>query len=476
MYATTQPSSDGKKGVNHLDKKTMTIIAVVAIVAIVIVAVAVVSMNPQKDTSKSDVRYALQVMGNADEDTTITSKDVTIIEEIIAGSLSFKDYPYADANNDGKVDKADVDLVKNIVERKNGTKMYVVNVDVSSADQSKYVSEVTYPLSKIVPYGVNIVEPIVAIDGGKNVAGYFAKGYPVQEASMMGEDLKGGSRSIGDAAWKNFLTLDSKVHVDAFVISYDNKAQLLDTYVDDLVAAGIPLISYAAANPDGEVTAALTIGFLMGGECEKLGKKYADIYENVLDKVDAVTKKKAEANMSNYLSMIMYSSICQNDSTYNNTGAAAGGIPYYKVDSDFAQLYKGTGSTALSTVEGLSNIHADKVLNYRSIDQITSSSVVKEEIIETWEHENSKKISAKMLFEHADLDNDDFYFINNVLASPIKVAYSAHILYSDSLSKEWANSILQEFIDSGFTSYKGKTITENFITIFNYQDYLDAKA
>jgi hypothetical protein len=80
-----------------------------------------------------------------------------------------------------------------------------------------------------------------------------------------------------------------------------------------------------------------------------------------------------------------------------------------------------------------------------------------------------------MLFEYAEMDNDDFYFINNILPSPVKVAYSLFIQYPDSVTKEWADSILQEFIDDGFTSYKGKTIAENFVTIFDYQDYLDLK-
>jgi len=457
-----------------MDKKTIAIIAAVAVVAVVIIAAAVI-MTSGKDTSKSDVRYGLQIMGNADEDTTFSQKDVNIIEAIIKGDLNAKDYPYADADNNGKINDKDVALVKDIIDRKSGITLYVVNVDPSTDGEKGIVTEVKYPISKIVPYGVNIIEPIVAIDGGKNVAGYFAKGYPVNEESMNGEDLKGGSRSIGDAAWKNFITLDSKVGVDAFIISYDNKAQLLDTYRADLEAAGIPLICYAAANPDGEVTGALTIGFLMGGESEKLGQKYAQIYEKVLDKVDKVTKNLKDDEKTSCLSMIMYASFCQNDSTYNNTGAAAGGIPYYKVDPAFAEKYKGTGSTALSSVEAMADIYPDKILNYRSIDQVTSAAEINSEIIETWEHENSKKISAKMLFEYAEMDNDDFYFINNILPSPVKVAYSLFIQYPDSVTKEWADSVLQEFIDDGFTSYKGKTIAENFVTIFDYQDYLDLK-
>ena len=459
-----------------MDKKMMTIIAVVAVVAVVAIA-AVVLTSGGKDTSKSDVRYGLQVMGNADEDTTISQKDVNIIEDIAAGKLQFKDYPYADANNDGKVDSKDVELTKKILNREKGTVIYIKNYDPTTDDMSQKVIPVTYPISKIVPFGVNVVEPIIAIDGGKVVAGYFTKSYPNQEASMKGEDLKAkSSREIGDEAWKNFVTLDSKVGVDAFIISYDNKAQLKDTYVEDLESAEIPIICYPAAIPDGEISAALTIGFLIGGESEKLGQKYAEIYEEVLNKVESALKDVKEKERSSFLSMIMYASICQNDSNYNYNGMPAGGIPYYKIDADFAEKYKGTGSTALSTVEAMADLHPDKVLNYRSIDQTTSSAEIEAEIVDAWEHQNSKKISAQMLFEHAEFDNDDFYFISNILPAAAKVAYSAHILYSDKFSADWADSILQKYIDGNFTSYKGMTIAENFVTIFNYQDYLDQKA
>ena len=453
-----------------MDSKMMTIIAVVA-VAVVGVAAAVVFLGGGNgdDTSRVDVEYALQLMGNANEDMTMDGKDVKIVEEIVNGNLKAEDYPYADANNDGKVTADDVQVVKDLVNRKTGTKAFVVNM---GSDGKTKITEVTYPMTKIVPYGINILAPILVIDGGKNIAAYFASAYPNNEASMQGVDLKGGSRSIGDKAWQNFLTTDAEVHFDGFVYTYDARAQVLDTYVDDMNAAGIPILCFAAADSDGELKAAVTLGFLFGEKSEKLGKKYADIYENVRE---TITKKVGNAKETTYIAMNMDTSVCQNDSTYNAIGLVAAGKPYYKTDSAFAEKYKGTSSTAAASVETLSNVNMEKVLSYRSIDHVLSADEQKQIYIDRWEYSNSKGVQVKELFEYADAE-DKVLYINNILPAPVRVAYSAYWLHSDLLTKEWADSVMKEFIDGGFTPFVGKTIGKELVTIFTYQDYINAKS
>ena len=464
-------------------------VKLIAVVAVVVVAAGAVggviilnnNNNSSDDTKMSDARFALQVLGNANEDATIDNKDLKIIEKIIDGDLQYSDYPYADANNDKKVDDSDKTIVKDLIDRKSGTAAYVVNTDSRSSNQAEIVTKVTYPLAKIVPYGVNIVEPIIAIDGGRCVAAYFASGYPNQEASMQGVDLKGGSRSIGDKAWQNFITTDATVGFDAFVLTYDARAQVLDTYVDDLNDADIPLLCFPAASPDGEANAALTLGFLFGGNSEKLGEKYADIYNEVLDTLKDKLGSLQDAEKTVYLAMTMYTSICQNSSTYQDTGLAAYGVPYYTTDAAFADKYAGTSSTASASVEALANINMQKIANYRSMDQTKSNAEIKQVIIDTFEYENSKGVQLLALLKGSklyDSTNDTLngvYLVNNVIPAPARVAYTAAILY-DSLTFDWADGIMQKFIDEGFTSFKDKTLNDNILTVFGYDDYKAAKA
>ena len=361
-------------------------VKIIAVVAVAIIAAGAVAgvfiMNNQgDDTKKSDARFALQILGNANEDYTLDGKDIKIIEKIIAGELKSEDYPYADANNDKEVNDADKQIVQDLIDKKEGSVAYVVNLDSRKDDQSEIVTKVTYPLKKIVPYGVNIVEPIIAIGGGEAVAAYFASGYPVQEKSMKGVDLKGGTRSISDTAWKNFLSTDAKVGFDAFILTYDARAQVKDTHVADLNKAEIPILTYAAASPNGEANAAVTIGFLIGGNSEKLGQKYAEIYNQVLDDIENKIGTPADDKKTVYLGMTMYASVCQNSSTYQEPAIAAQGLPYYKTDATFATTYKGTSSTASTSVEQISNIDVKKILNYRSIDQVTDAKGIKDVII-----------------------------------------------------------------------------------------------
>jgi hypothetical protein len=298
---------------------------------------------------------------------------------------------------------------------------------------------------------------------------------------MKGIDLKGGSRSIGDKAWQNFLTADATVGFDAFVLTYDARAQILETYVKDLNDAEIPIICFPAASPDGEADAALTLGFLFGGNSEKLGVKYADIYNEVLDHLESKLGSLQDADKTNYLAMTMYTSVCQNDSTYQLCGLAAHGVPYNRVDSEFAAKYGGTSSTTTKSVEVLSNLNMKRILDFRSMDQTTSADEIKQVIIDTFEYTNSNGVQLLAMLKNSKLYDgtadtlNGVYLVNNVIPAPARVAYSAAVLYDD-ITMEWANGIMQKFIDEKFTSYDGRTIDNNIVTIFSYDDYKKAKA
>ena len=92
--------------------KVIIVIAVVVIVAAASVA-AVVLINNEK--SKPNREYAggtvgcLQVYGNANNDYYIDDSDVKLIKKIIDENIAWeKDYPFADADCNGKIDENDV--------------------------------------------------------------------------------------------------------------------------------------------------------------------------------------------------------------------------------------------------------------------------------------------------------------------------------------------------------------------------------
>lgn len=105
----------------------MTIIGAVVVVAIVIAAGAIVVVNNNNDNGNSDAPIAskLQIRGNANDDATIDSKDMEIVDDILSGKKTLEDYPLADYDGNGKVDQDDKKQLQDLIDRKEGTTVYV---------------------------------------------------------------------------------------------------------------------------------------------------------------------------------------------------------------------------------------------------------------------------------------------------------------------------------------------------------------
>ena len=450
------------------------VVAVVAVAIIVIAAVAVVftgSGNSDKDNAI--IASQLQIRGNANDDHTIDSQDMAILEEVLADNSKLSKYPLADVNADGKVDANDKHLLQDLIDRKVGTTVYVICLDRSG---NTTTVPCTYPLRNVVTYATNMQVPTLYANGGQYIAGYFSSSYHTVEKSISSkaEDLKGTQRKISDASWKNFTALDAKLTkgVGALLIDYSGVEQITDARESDLNAAGIPMIIYASADATAEITTVLTLGFLFGGECEKIGMDYAQKSWNVFKAINDKVGNNSDAKKSSYICFTMYIYICQNDSSFNSSAATAGGIPYYKINSDFASKYKGDSSTKMSSVEALSNYtDVDTLINNRSIDWMKDRSEANKIIVETWEHDNKGTPSSDFFkgFE------DRLFYINNLLPGAVKVAYMAHALYADEFSSNWADGVLKEFIDIGTEPLKGQS-TDTILAYFDYDMYRAAKA
>lgn len=454
----------------------MTIIAAVIVVAIVVGAGAIVVVsNDDKGGSDVPIASKLQIRGNANDDATIDAEDMAIMNDILDGKKNLADYPLADYDGNGVVDQEDKRLLQDLIDRKEGTTVYVLCLDTKG--NSTTVS-CTYPLRNIVTYATNMQLPVLYANGGQYMAGYFNKSYEVAESSISStaEDLKGSSRKITDDAWKNFTALDGKLSgsggVGALLADSSGVAQFTESRIADLDAAGIPLIIYSSADTNAEIETVLTVGFLLGSDCEQKSYNYAQKSWNVIDHINNKTKSLSDADKANYISCTMYIYICQNDSTYNSSPATAGGIPYYTLNEEFKTKYAGTTSTKMSSIEALSNYtDIDCIINNRSIDYGLTAEEIKQTITDTWDHSNDGISSA----EYFKGFEDRLFYVNNILPGAVKVAYMAHALYSDMFSIEWADGILQEFIDMGYGPLAGQTL-DTIVSYFDVNSYNIAKA
>ena len=436
-------------------------VAVVAVVAVAAVGFIFLGGN-DNGNGNAPLASQLQIRGNANDDYTIDSKDMTILDDIIAGNSKLDDHPLADVNNDGKVDEIDKQLLQDLIDRKTGTKVYVICIDRAGKPTTV---EATYPLRNVVTYGTNMQMPTLYANGGKYLAGYFATTYKVAEKSIgsSATDLGGSSRSISDAAWANFTKLDADKGVGALLVDYSGVKEINNAREDDLNEAKIPLIIYASANTEDEITTVLTLGFLFGGDCETMGVNYAQESWNVLKKIDDKVKGLSDADRTSYVCCTMRIYICQNDSTFNTSAASAGGIPYYKLNKEFADKYNGTGSDKMTSTEALSNFtDIGCIINNRSIDWGLDAETYKKAVVEEWTHKNGSIPTYKYFEGHLD----KLVFINNLLPGAVRVAYMAHALYDDKFSMEWADGILESFIDLNTEPLKGQTTS----TILAYLD------
>lgn len=114
-----------------MDKNNLIVIVAVAILLVAGVgAVFVYGSNSDKDvdmsSNTSDIR--LTIYGNANGDDVIDNTDKEIIEKIVSDNIEDWeiDYPYADADQDGKITSADTDVVQKYI-NKEKVKMYYTN-------------------------------------------------------------------------------------------------------------------------------------------------------------------------------------------------------------------------------------------------------------------------------------------------------------------------------------------------------------
>ncbi len=439
-----------------MEKKMTTMIAAVAVVAVVLVAGAFVILNNDDDgTKNAAIASQLQIRGNANDDYTIDGKDLDIVNDVIAGTKTLAEYPLADVNNDGVVNDADVSLLKDLIDRKDGTTVYVVCLD-RNGDSTTV--PVTYPLRNVVPYGTNMQLPTLYANGGQYVVGYFVSSYTTAEASISStaRDLEGSQRSISDAAWSNFTALDASISggLGAILVDYSGITQITEKRMGDLNDAGIPMICYESADATAEITTVLTLGFLFGGECETMGVKYAQTAWNLIKEINDKLKDVKDEDKTSYICCTMYIYICGASSSFNTSATTAGGVAYASLNSDFNSIYT-KNSTKMTSVEALSKFtDVDVIINNRSMDWGLTAEEIKGLVIDTWDHNNSGKSSTEYFAKFLD----KLVYIDNLLPGAVKLAYMAHAMYGDTFSREWADGVLQDYIDMGTLPLKGQTL------------------
>ncbi len=450
-------------------KTAIIAIAVAAVVVVAGVGIAFALNNGSKGPNYANIESKLMIRGNCNGDYAIDNDDMSILKDILNGDKAASEYPLADVNNDGAVNDDDKALLQDILDRKEGINVYVVCLDREGKETTITCK---YPLRNGVTYGTNMQMPALFANGGQYVAGYFVSSYDVAEASINENavDLKGSARTISDKSWGNFTSLDSSLKdkggVGAILVDYSGIAQITEKRMKDLNDAGIPMICYSSADATDELATVLTLGFLYGGDCEKLGRDYAkigwDVVALIKEKITEDVKKKS------YICGTMFIYVCGASSSFNTSATTAGGVAYASLNAEFNKKYTKNSTTMEGNTEALSNYtDADIFINNRSMDWgLKTSDEKKDLIIDTWDHDN-KGVSSQVYFSKF---LNKLVYVNNLLPGGAKLAYMAHAMYGDIFSLEWADGILKDYIDIGTEPLKDQTM-DSVLAYITYDDY-----
>jgi len=390
------------------------IIAIFAVIVVVVAGIgAVLMMNGSETYRSDDDTGRLMVYGNANNDDYLDNDDIKALEDIINGDM--EKTPLSDANQDGVVDKADIEWVKRMVNRE---KMDIYYQYSFSGERT--VKTVSYPLSRIVLVGVDITVTLKAIGGENKIVGMHGGALD----DVLFSDLKGIPK-ISSSLTTADLELVSQHNVDA-IITHDTQVCVPNESM--FVAAGIDVIRIATSDAES-LAGVLTVGYFL--QREDQSHEYVrfcdEIVKELENKVGAGKIKDSDRKTA--FNVVMTNSLSGTISTYYAATELAGA-------KNLADWNTTTRNFPLGD-EWLfeSKYDADYIIHMRSMGY---GSVDKQNIWNTY----------SIYFADTNTYNDGNYVIVN-LDMPIclRLAYMASIFYPDIFGEDWGDKKNQEFVD-----------------------------
>ncbi len=418
------------------DNKIIAALVVVILVVAAVGAYLVIGGGDDDKLEDRTVTGRLQVFGNADNDDVLDKNDVKFIEHIIevnndgdkTNDIDWKnDYPYADANNDGKVDQADVEWVKKMVNRES---MKIYFVDGNNKTQS-----IDYPVGNIVAAGIADVytsllcmgatSKVVAVNSGysgdKTLYADFAK-LPVVGSSAPVVDI--------DAV----AEVRKTTSIDAIVT--DTMGNMISNE-DQFVKAGIPVLRMAISDAGKYAQAMLTTGYLLG--LEESTQKFVAFSDGIMETINSKVGNLKDSERTTCLAAFMTTWVAGTGHIDNTitTLAGAKNIADWPM-SENSNHKVGDGATWIY------NYDPDVITNRASVGYGAQDAQA------LWD-------KYCLYFEKMDAYKDgEVYFINGSVPVCVRLAYMATIYYPDLFGTDFGSNANQEFVDEYVSALSGK--------------------
>ena len=431
---------------------------IIAIGVVIVVAAAGVGtfmvLNKDKDSS-TEINAALEVYGNANNDYKIDDADIDIIQKIIDKEEGYTadKYPLANAYDpeNTSVDDKDIEQVKKIIagdDNGNAFKVWHINhsTNVDAYPNGTYVADMMWPVQKCIANGAAnalIIYEMVGIRDKISGINYS----PDSPPDPVVYNYYSKMPSLGTST--NYLTETLLTQCVAnnpgttAVITADNKKYLdgsegvSEAYIESQLHMDVVRIEHAAVDPDDYSSALLMVGFMfkMDTDAQEAADWVTGVFKNITDKTNALEKKVKVAATSyyNYLSA--------RNSDYADVVVQAGGN--YAIDPAKTSSVYFTGSKADPNILKEEN-QPELIIALR-----TGSGFLKA----SWYDDSSKWDVSNMQKHLKNFEvfkcygEDKVYTISGDMPIVARVLYSAAIMYPDLFSMEEADDLHQEFVD-----------------------------
>ncbi len=404
-----------------MNANTTKMIAI-AIVAILVIAGVAIYLNSSEEV-KSDITGKLEVYGNADEDYTIDSEDLDIINNIIDGKdgYTLEKYPRADSNNDGKITSEDADIVKNIIDKKPTT----IVIQNYHFDGRTYTDTVKWPVKAVASTAISTILSLHLVAGTLDVIKGIT--YETKPNAALYPELQ-DFKNIGPDQRQFDIEEVSKLKTEKNITAIFCQAPLNNE--EQMKEMGLDIIrpDVNATTYEEYASALLLAGFICGkqNKAVEASEWYADIMEDINSKVGKITendKVKAMVTMG-------YNSVWKSETDYAKV-ASMGGATFAPELIGPGTLKAGdwmytTESNMIVCVGGGSNETSwyggdvDIKDFYKNMDPFTKTKI--------YEEGNIAVVSGHM-------------------PVPLKVMYTSAVMYPDLYDDQWLEDKHQDFVD-----------------------------
>lgn len=418
-----------------MNTKVVAILAVLVVVGAG-VGIAVMTSAPQEKVKKStNLEGRLMIYGNANGDDYLDKDDLTKINEIIADIKADKPwdakaFPFADANCDGVIDENDVQMIKDLIDRK----PMVVNFADATGTKS-----INYPIKHVGIISTPLLDPMIILGVQDKVIGrhnspqtpldpikhqYYIKNVPAisKNAASVERDLVSKESQKYEGGMNAILTR----------VGFLMKEQKA------LESDGIKILRMGFESEKRSLPAYLTLGYLM--EAEKRSHEVVEFIDGVNEKIVSVVSKKTDAERPVLVTVSGHKTDAISGNTDENslTGIRAGGINRIVVSDSGSGMGGTTKSIKENDTWQLGSeyeckylINNPTALNYES----TKDSAIK------------SFNEAKVFFNKHETFPKGFVVVSTCMPPCISAAYLSQFFFPEDYEKDFADKIHQDFVD-----------------------------